>query len=208
MERAKEKIDQNRVALEKENWSEKELDLIVRSLHNRIDFIRMYFQFKQDSNYVDRFTARDSVMAENVLWLAEQIYPGQKIIISAHNHHISRFNERDFVMGEKLAGVYGDELYAIGLFPSGGSFANNSRQEEPMETTGTLEDLQYLILQTTADYQFLPIPKKSKPGAAWFFQPITINNTLINIWGDDQMTLAESFDGLIFLREISPAVYR
>lgn len=190
------------------DWTDQSIEFLLRSLQNRIDFIQYFYQFKLDNDYVHRFMARDSVMAENVRWLAEQIYPGKKIIISAHNHHISRFNERDFVMGEKLAEIYGQDLYAIGLFPGSGSFADNSRKEEAMETTGRPDDLQHLILQSGQKNAFLPVPKRPGSGAEWLFQPLTINNTFINIWGDDQMTLADSFDGLIFLREISPSVYR
>jgi erythromycin esterase len=208
LQMARQVLENQRVHFQAGGWSQNDLRIVDRSLQNRIDFLQIYYQFKLDQNYVQRFAARDSVMAENIIWLADQIYPGEKIIISAHNYHISRFNERDFVMGEKLAEVYGEDLYAIGLFPGTGSFANNSRKAENMETTGKADDLQQIILQSGLENTFLPIPRKPKRDVDWLFQPITVNNTFINIWGDDQLTLADSFDGLILLRKITPAVYR
>ena len=204
---ARQTILEHTTGLIKKGWDRASVALAARSLQNRIDFIRIYYQFKLDNNYVNRFAARDSVMAENVLWLTREIYPDQKIIISAHNHHIARFNERDFVMGERLAGVFGNHLHAIGLFPGSGSFANNSRATENMESSGAWNDLQHIIGQMREALLWLKIPRKATRKSAWLFEPVTINNTFINIWGDKQLTLADSFDSLFFFREISPAVY-
>jgi erythromycin esterase len=64
------------------------------------------------------FNIRDHGMARNVQFLAEELYPDKKIILWAHNKHISE--AKSIIewtnMGAHLEKYYGDSLYSIGLF--------------------------------------------------------------------------------------------
>ena len=74
---------------------------------------------------------RDKAMADNITQLASAIYPNQKILIWAHNAHITRGASdaapAGQTMGGYLAPKWKDQLYTIGLFMLKGETANNNR---------------------------------------------------------------------------------
>lgn len=93
--------------------------ILVKSLQG---YIRQHIYFAQD-NY-DAETVRDRQMAENFLWLYRYKYPGQKIIIWAHNYHIAKNTYdafptgkygRHLSMGNELARVLKDTMYILGF---------------------------------------------------------------------------------------------
>ncbi len=72
--------------------------------------------------YADRFMSyqlRDELMAENLVWLLEEVYPDKKIIVWAHNSHVEKnaaegYNSK--MMGHYLKEHYKADYYSIGLF--------------------------------------------------------------------------------------------
>ncbi len=51
-----------------------------------------YYWSNPGLNYYQRMALRDQQMAENLRWLAEVKYPHSRIIVWAHNYHISKYN--------------------------------------------------------------------------------------------------------------------
>ena len=49
-------------------------------------------EFGNLKDYARSHNARDGVMASNLRWLAQKKYPGEKIIVWAHNFHISKYS--------------------------------------------------------------------------------------------------------------------
>jgi erythromycin esterase len=64
------------------------------------------------------FNIRDYGMAQNVIFLAEELYPDKKIILWGHNKHISRgeIDEEWKNMGVYLNEHYGETYFTMGLF--------------------------------------------------------------------------------------------
>jgi len=62
---------------------------------------------------------RDSSMAANFEWIADQARPGSKIVIWAHNGHI---NKRRLSMGGYLAEHYGPQFVALGFTANVGTY--------------------------------------------------------------------------------------
>src|ERR1700738_5066581 len=59
---------------------------------------------------------RDRAMAENVCWLIEEGFPGQKIVLWAHNGHIGTdMGSSEKSMGSHFRGLYGDQLLLVGF---------------------------------------------------------------------------------------------
>jgi erythromycin esterase len=59
---------------------------------------------------------RDAAMAENVRWLLEEAYPGQKIVLWAHNGHVAAGPiVGDKSMGNHLRERYDDQMVVIGF---------------------------------------------------------------------------------------------
>ena len=62
---------------------------------------------------------RDAAMAENALWLLDQLGPDGKLVLWAHNAHVSTSRNR---MGQRLREVLGDDLVTVGFTFARGSF--------------------------------------------------------------------------------------
>jgi erythromycin esterase len=58
---------------------------------------------------------RDAAMAENVKWLAEEVFPREKIALWAHNAHVAAGTHAQPRMGEHLRKAFGEQLRVIGF---------------------------------------------------------------------------------------------
>ncbi len=62
---------------------------------------------------------RDTIMAHNLKWIIDDLYKGEKVIISAANDHISKVRSSKYgYMGELLSKEYGERYFTIGFFHS------------------------------------------------------------------------------------------
>lgn len=180
-------------------------NFIIKTIENRIAFLRYYLDFVKDKNWSKRWNARDFMMFSNIDWLLKTVYKNEKVIVVAHNFHISKFNEKEEVMGEYLKKAYDSEMYSIGVFAGKGSYYNNSGLEEnlkPISKKGL--DIKDIINKLNYKVGFLDIPKKASKNFNWLFKDIIINDTFIDLSGSNQMNLSKAFDGLIFIDSISP----
>jgi erythromycin esterase-like protein len=64
-------------------------DFWVQTVKNLIQQNTEFRNWKQD--YWKDMNTRDRQMADNLKWLAETKYPGEKIIVWAHNYHVSKY---------------------------------------------------------------------------------------------------------------------
>ncbi|HEX2076858.1 MAG TPA: erythromycin esterase family protein [Longimicrobium sp.] len=62
---------------------------------------------------------RDAYMAENIAWMAEVAEPGEKVVLWAHNAHVSRWEP---FMGVDLTERYGDAYVVVGFSFHRGKF--------------------------------------------------------------------------------------
>src|SRR5262249_36896485 len=78
---------------------------------------------------------RDLGMANNLDFLLNDLYPGKKVIVWAHNFHIQHREHTARVprtMGTWVADRHRKELYTIGLFMYRGNAATNERLPYPI----------------------------------------------------------------------------
>ena len=198
-------IQKQRPLLQKEGYPAVQIATIELSLRNRIAYLDYYVRYKTD--YRARFAARDSIMAENIRWFSEQ-FPNEKIIISAHNYHISKYNEKEAVMGEWLHRFFGEQLYSIGIFAGSGIIANNSRKPEAMEQVGNRMDIKRLIqLGKWQEVAFIDMQQAQKSvNNAWMFNRLQVDG-FVNLNNGKEIIPRKWFDGLLLLREVSMPVY-
>ncbi|MBX2871876.1 MAG: erythromycin esterase family protein [Saprospiraceae bacterium] len=197
---------QHKVSLVKE-WGENRIALAMRTLSNRLAYLDYFMDFKRTNDYRARWSARDSLMAANTLWLVNELYSDKKVIINAHNFHISKYNEKERTMGEMLAKELGKELYAIGVFGGKGSYANNSRKPEEMSLTKAKHDIQQIVLQSPHKVSIFPIPSTPPSTQDWLFEPILVNHSFISLENDRELIPAQAFDAIIGIKKISPPKY-
>jgi erythromycin esterase len=73
---------------------------------------------------------RDCAMAANVRWLIEEAFPGQKIVLWAHNSHVGTdMGGSEKSLGNHLRDRYGDQMVVIGFATHHGEVRARRRED-------------------------------------------------------------------------------
>ncbi|WP_298419010.1 erythromycin esterase family protein [uncultured Kordia sp.] len=177
----------------------KELAFTLKTIENRIDFLRYMLQFAKDKNYNKRWEARDLGMANNVKWLIENIYKNRKIIIIAHNFHISNHNEQEEVMGEFLKRELGDEMYSIGAFIGAGTYWQSGKENKFKPINESKLDIKHIIKTLSGRVHFIDVPTKISHDGKWLQEKILVNDSFLNLSGSNELIISKWFDGIILI---------
>jgi len=213
-----EKIDLLIAALKKQQAQNvKEIPAIIRQwtnvkyfvtwLNRRFNFTNEAEDVKVTASYL---AARDSTMAENLIWMLNFLYPKEKIIINVSAYHASRFCYKieDFIkcckpvevktFGELMTGTpFKDDIYSI-VFVSSGGFRGVEQDEIKELPVPKRNSIEYAFSKTKFDYAFLDF-KRNK--CDWlnqgiFMAPFFDRYFLAN-WSD-------IFSGIVYIRDMKP----
>ena len=149
---------------------------------------------------------RDSTMAQIIDWIVNDLYPEEKIIISAHNNHISNKEIKGACMGEILKKKYGNQYYSIGFFHSLGNPKHVMRKAIYKNDKSLLpkNSIQYKFLESGKEKLFIDL-NNQETKSNWLFEDVE-NTLLVNKY-KFKMNLAESFDGLIWIKKVTYPKY-
>jgi erythromycin esterase len=89
---------------------------------NALQSARLVLQWESTiatSNFVTQTQLRDQAMADNTLWLFDQLGAGARMVLWAHNGHVAR---RGTAMGARLSAVKGAAFVNVGFLFGRGSF--------------------------------------------------------------------------------------
>ncbi|HEU5167799.1 MAG TPA: erythromycin esterase family protein [Chitinophagaceae bacterium] len=179
----------------------------VTWLNRRFSFVNEAEDIKVTASY---WAARDSTMAENLVWMLNFLYPREKIIINVSAYHASRFcykiegfsecckpvDVKTF--GELMAETpFKDDIYSI-VFVSSGGFRGIEQNEMKKLPAPKKNSIEYVFSKTKFDYAFLDF-KKNK--CDWlnqgiFMAPFFDRYFLAN-WSD-------IFSGIVYIRDMKP----
>ncbi|MCO6475436.1 MAG: erythromycin esterase family protein [Phaeodactylibacter sp.] len=180
-----------------------------RAIANRVNYLTYMLDFIKTKDWNKRWEERDRAMAENIKWILNNQEPNQKAIVIAHNFHVSKYNEKENVMGEFLKEDYKSEMFTIGVFAGKGAFANNSGQAEPLSPPSVSGlDIKHIIAADQGRLTFLNINQDLDKTAPWLQDPLIVNDTFIDLSSSNEMFLSRCFDGVLLLDEITPAEKR
>ncbi|MDD1505407.1 erythromycin esterase family protein [Lysinibacillus sp. CNPSo 3705] len=195
--------------------------LMERTLADRIRLADEYVELSikatieleqdKDDSYLKTEEWRDQAMMENLLWLAEEIYPTEKFIVWAHNDHIRKAQSEVMgspypvkSMGERLPDIYKNYSYVLGLYMASGETANNLR--EPMTVLppikGSIEDI---LSSTNEPYTFIDLRnRQNERGNSWMFEP-----RLSYSWGimEESLVPRDQYDGILLIDKVSKPNY-
>lgn len=166
----------------------------------------MYLAESQGANY------RDQMMARNVQWLIEEEFPGRKILLWAHNGHISFGPDvASKPMGLWLRERFGKSYHALGFAVAGGQVRAQGPQglssyamPPAVESSGD----GVLALAGLPDF-FLDMSRlpDDSPSNVWLSRPQSFY-AVGGTWNPDVPTantavfsMAKSFDSVVFYRE-------
>lgn len=163
--------------------------------------------------YYKNSNVRDSQMAENLKWLCEVKYPNQKIIVWAHNIHVSKYNghyPQSFLNQMKtMGGVFTsdstlmNETYILGFTSYEGTAGRimTKHYELPKPKKNSLENW----IPHTDNYAFVdfkPFREQHPSNKEQFYMAGSI-------FGNSHHTISKAqwdkiFDGVFFIRKMYP----
>jgi erythromycin esterase len=123
-------------------------------------------QFEESSS---QRQTRDESMAENAIWLLNQLGPDAKIVHWAHNLHVS---ERPYAMGSDLRAEYGDDLVIVGFTHSSGSFTARGVDESDASGGYSAPSSHELDLHRPGSYE-------------WHFSALGVPRFILDLRGRD-----------------------
>jgi erythromycin esterase len=158
---------------------------------------------------------RDRGMADNLDFVLDELHPGKKVMVWAHNFHIQHggFGSPAAVsdtagvqrtMGTYVAERRRPELYTIGLFMYRGSAAMNNRVVYPV-TRAAPNSLEAILHRAPWRYAFLDLSRAVPgPGTAWMTRRIPAKE-----WGTAPQMIVprEEYDGILFIDTTWPPQY-
>ncbi|MFD2822723.1 erythromycin esterase family protein [Lacinutrix iliipiscaria] len=194
--------------------AEAEMILIQNSVEIKKNFNLSNFQFNILKRTLEMFqksynlpfekryqgtALRDKLMAENLIWLMEEIYPDKKIIVWAHNVHIENANaEHQNIkwMGHYLKETYKDQYYALGLFAyKGNTYQHWTKKTIPFENNGA-NYLEKKMIDTGKKAVFLNLEKMiQNENTQWLFEPV--NAYEVENMGEVSFIPTKRLDGMI-----------
>ena len=165
---------------------------------------------------------RDYYMAENIKRLIAAEPIGTRIVVWAHNQHIStgRESEKYPYMGFHLRRFFGEAYYALGF-----SFNQGSFQARDFNPKANREVIQFNVSpapEGSVDWYFARVgiknyfinfrhPAKSDPVARWLTtpHPMRVIGSYYNSQAEKNyfipVTLKQEFDGIVFFDKITRA---
>ncbi len=166
---------------------------------------------------------RDRAMAENVRWLVEEEFPGQKIVLWAHNGHVgTNIGGSERSLGDHLRDRYGDQMAIIGFSSHHGEVRAIRTKDGRVQRGGPvampLAPASKFSVEALFHATGLPrfildlryLPKDSAMGA-WLGKP-RLHRAIGAVYDPDrassyyeQVRLPETYDGIVFIAESTAA---
>ncbi len=153
---------------------------------------------------------RDRSMAENVKWIADH-NPGAKIVLWAHNGHVSYRGEGYESMGAELHKMFGAQMVVFGFAFNQGSFQaveNGKKLRDFTVPPAPIGSLDATLAATGIPLFALDLRQSPKTGpvAAWLHTPhltrsigaLYSEDSAQQYWSNQEVT--SCFDALLFVR--------
>ncbi len=209
--KTKDSLSLYNLPLYKQTWNAKLVEIGNLKPSNERDFWLQHFVSSKNDmdglleqlNELGIIKLRDSVMAQNVLWLMNKEYPNDKIIIWAHNFHIAKSEIRTNckTMGQYLADSLGSEkIYNVAFIAYEGEFAWFDGQYLKKIRKPNQTSFDNLFHKTQIDNLFFDLRTLStKEDGKWLNEIRTLR---YNYYQPSNNSWTKVYDALIFNNEM------
>jgi erythromycin esterase len=154
----------------------------------------------------EQYSARDPMMAENLIWMAKEYYPDSKIIVWCHSSHALRApNELAFNIGRQVTladGVwteFGEQMYSITPVSYEGKYSGDGEFTVVMDQVSEAEFEE--LMAATGQGAALVDLRKVEDRAGWLHGPFEARPlshvSVRSVW-------SHHFDAFLFLRTQEP----
>lgn len=192
----------------------------IQSMEQTLKLLVLSNKYLKENNvelankYFDLFSvARDQAMAKHLTWLAEKLYPKQKIIVWAHNLHIRKANTKAdnpsrssvVTFGQLLPKKIKDQSYVVGLYMNQGVSAFNNGQPAPVRYPHPLGNVESILGSSSYKNLFVNLKDRvNQEETSWMFTKRAILD-----WGtwDEQIVPKEQYDGILFIDKVQMPEY-
>jgi erythromycin esterase len=196
-------LEAARARLLKAGANRERLDVAIQSARSRVRLVGQFAEGHTNAGV----ESRDRGMADNIDFLLDALYPGRKVIVWAHNAHVTYEPAPNGAktMGSFIAERRKAEVYTIGLFMGRGAATTNSRARYEINApaAGTFDAV---MTNAGARYAFVDFSTAAPaPETGWIFSPIAMRS-----WGKkaDMLTPARGYDGVLYIDTVTPPEYR
>jgi erythromycin esterase-like protein len=155
--------------------------------------------------------ARDRMMAANVAWIANTVFPNARIAVSAHDGHICTYDSHWMTLGSELRRIFGSAYYALGTTfgtgavrahpVAGGPFIPVQISKVPETSVATLfgNITEPFFLDIDAVPAASPLGQwLNQPQSLWMPGGVVLPQN-VKPYALDRLTLARAFDGIVYL---------
>jgi len=181
-----------------ENQSSTDIDLLKQVLKNKVAVTPVLISRKYTDNNFSMNT-RDSIMADNIIWLKEKRYPGKKIIVWAASRHIARnyHTAPEKSTGDYLFEKYKGKIYSIAFMTNYGNWGTIGMKKDKVIPPAKENTLENLFSKTGKQNFFLNIRNLNK--SSWL-----LTEQVARPFGymEESKVWPHYFDGIIFNNEM------
>jgi erythromycin esterase len=147
---------------------------------------------------------RDAGMAEQMDFLLDAAYPHRKIIVWAHNQHVTNDHAAgDFTsMGERLAQWRRAEMYTVGVYMGHGLITDGNHAPYAVAVPPS-DTVEAILANGGLKYAFVDFSRAVPgPSTAWFTGPNTVREFGTS---PKEIVPARSFDGILYIDAVTAA---
>lgn len=182
------------------NISGQHFKILMHALKNHEQAVTL------DWNTENPSALRDSLMAENLIWLIQELYPGKKFIVWGHNTHIDKGHTIEMLsknLGYYLRQRFGEQCYHIGLYAQSGStyvwWEKSNRRIDSHEA----DDIE--VLTDKYPITFVDF-RENKSNCKWLLE--TVQGYEMEFGRKLPFVPVERYDAIINFREVKAATYK
>jgi erythromycin esterase len=194
----------NRRAIETANRDDKNIAIVARQAALSMSIFVPQLALSAVGGGIE---LRDKAMADNLDVLLDELHPGKKVIVWAHNFHIQhRENSPNTprTMGTFVSRRHRKELYTIGLFMYRGGAAQNDRRPYAIRR-GAPGSLESILHRAPWQQSFVDLSKaKREQGSEWMWKPISGLSWGLN---PELFVPRDEYDGILFVDTVHVPVY-
>ena len=150
-------------------------------------------------------------MADNLLWLIQQKFKDERIIVWAANYHIAKndmhiskqkyYNHEDHdLMGEILHPLLLDKMVNIGFTSSSGQYTDVAYKNTLRDIKVSANSIEGLLNRTKYDYGFINFKDNRLETVEPFNMSAFSHFELQGKWN-------HVFDGLLYIRQMTPSEF-
>lgn len=173
---------------------------ILRNI--KTDYRRKYLMKEQPG-------FRDSVMAENLLWLLNNKFQNQKIILWSANTHLakitktvkSKYLSNEKMMGNFIQEALGDRYYFMAFTSYEGRFFHSKLLNFLATRKPKRKSIESFLHEKGDDYSFISIRNNKESNNPNFYNSKIFGNT------PRKMNLYEVVDGIFYIKTMYPVIW-